>query len=186
MQTEVTIRYKTIRYLTVWNHYGISMLWIDKRYWTICSTVKLIWLPFDSGWFRRSSSYLASRKSSRPPNRDDILAIILRCKREKTFTRISSSSLLLRNDFSLYQIDFSLCWIGIRCVSQSTSICVETTLYKNERKPLKSVLDCIAHTRTMRCTLGLIQHGGRVMQKNVLVPYIIGVLIKEITLLLEN
>ena len=122
--------------------------------------MKLIWLPFDSGWFRRSSSYLASRKSSRPPNRDDILAIILRCKREKTFTRISSSSLLLRNDFSLCQID-------LKCVSKLTFVCVETTLYQNERKPLKSVPDFIA--RMMGCTVGLIQHGRWVTRKDVFV-----------------
>ena len=85
----------------------------------------------------------------------------------------------------------------IRYKVDSMQSCVESTLdvYRNrlpfvskllciESKPLKSVPDCIAHM--MRCTLGLIQHGGRVMQKSVLVPYIIGVLIKEIALLLEN
>ena len=84
---------------------------------------------------------------------------------------ISSSSLLLQNNFSLYWIDFSLCWIDFRCVSKLTSICVETTLYRNNM---------------MRCTLESIQHGRRVTRKNVLVSYIIGVLHckKKITLLL--
>ena len=75
--------------------------------------------------------------------------------------------------------------------------CVESTLdvYRNrlpfvskllciESKPPQSIPDCIAHM--MRCTLGSIQHGRRVTQKSVLVPYIIEVLIKEIALLLEN
>ena len=77
------------------------------------------------------------------------------------------------------EIDFHLCRIEFRCVSKSTSICVETTLYRNKRKPLKSVPDGIAHT--MGCTLGstLWQTGG---VKDVLVSYITGVLIKEITL----
>ena len=48
----------------------------------------------------------------------------------------------------------------------SKRLCIETSV-----KPLKSVPDCIAHT--MRCTLGTIQHGRGVTQKNILVSYII-------------
>ena len=69
----------------------------------------------------------------------------------KAFTGhdISSSSLLLWNDFSLYQINCI-------CVSKSNSICVKMTLHRKEFKPLKSMPDCIAHI--MRYTLGSIQH----------------------------
>ena len=96
------------------------------------------------------------------------------CEHQKTFTGI----------FVLVHFFFSLRRIDLRCVSNSTSIGVEMTLYRNERKPLKSVPDFIA--RMMGCTLGLIQHGGQVTRKDVLVSYKIGVLMKEITLLLEN
>ena len=89
---------------------------------------------------------------------------------------ISSSSRFLRKDFSLYRISF-------RCVSKSTFICVETTLYWIKCKPLKSIPDCIAHT--MQCTLALIQHGGGLTWNNVLVSNISGVLIQKIILLLD-
>ena len=61
----------------------------------------------------------------------------MRCKdvsvRCKDFNwDVSFSSLLLSNNFSLNQNDFG-------CLSESTSMCVEMTLYRNERKPLKSV-----------------------------------------------
>ena len=56
-------------------------------------------------------------------------------------TCISASSLLLWNGFSFYRIDLCLCQIDLRCVSKSTSICVETTLYRNKRTvPLKCKL----------------------------------------------
>ena len=59
-----------------------------------------------------------------------------------------------------------ICFVReIKCASKSTSICVYTALYGNERKLLKSVPYCIAHT--MRCTLGSIQHGGWVTRKNI-------------------
>ena len=97
------------------------------------------------------------------------------CEHQKTFTGI----------FVLVHFFFSLRRIDLRCVSKSTSICVETTLYPNERKPLKSVKDFIA--RMMGCTLGSIQHGGQVTQKDVLVSYKIGALMKEIMkMLVEN
>ena len=67
----------------------------------------------------------------------------------------------------------------------SLSLSLSVYLYWRDCKPLKSIPDCIAHT--MQCTLGSIQHGGRLTQKNVLVSFIIiGLLIKEITLLLEK
>ena len=44
----------------------------------------------------------------------------------------------------LYPTEFSLCRIDLRCLSKSTSICVETTLYQNKSKPLKSVPDSTA------------------------------------------
>ena len=107
---------------------------------------RFFWLPFESGWFqRRSSSYSASIKSFETPRRtwffsfwDGILSINsyhMRYEYEKTFTgiHISASSLLLWNDFSLYRIDLRLCRIDLRCISKSTSICVETTLYGNKR-----------------------------------------------------
>ena len=93
-------------------------------------------------------------------------------------TCISASSLLLWNDFSLYWVDFSLYRIDFRCVSKSTSVCVETTLYWNKRTPFKSIPDCIAHM--MRCTLGSIEHGGRVTWKNVIASYIIVGLSKKL------
>ena len=40
------IWYKTLRYLTAWNYYRISTLRLAKWYWMICSTVRLVWLPF--------------------------------------------------------------------------------------------------------------------------------------------
>ena len=47
---------------------------------------------------------------------------------------ISSSVLFLWNDFSLY-------WIDFRCVSKSTSICVEMTLYlKSSQTALHNVM----------------------------------------------
>ena len=61
----------------------------------------------------------------------------------------SYCSLFLWNDFSLYRIDF-------RCALKMTSICVETTLYRNKPKPLKSIPHCIVHM--MRCTLGSMIH----------------------------
>ena len=144
------------------------------------------------GWFqRRSSSYSASVRSCETSRQTwffsfwgDILSIHsyhMRCGHEKTFTGIHVFLLvhfLLWEDFSLYRIDFSLGRVNFGCESKLTSICVETTLYWNKRKPLKSVPHYIAHT--MPCTLGSIQHGGRVTWKNVTVSYIIVVLSKKL------
>lgn len=49
---------------------------------------------------------------------------------------------------------------------------------------LRSIPDCIAHT--MRCTLEFIQDGRQVTRNDALAPYVIGVPIREITLLLEK
>ena len=67
--------------------------------------------------------------------------------------------------------------MDFRCVLRSTSICGKM------RDPGNKV-DFIACT--MGCTLRSIQHGRQVTRKDFLVSYIIGVLIKELTLLLEN
>ena len=116
MQTEVTIQYKTLRYLAVWNHYRISRLAIDKRYWTICSTVRWVWLPFESGWFQRKrSSHSVSGKSSKT----NMIFLLLRWHSFDFHWGISSSSLLLwTTSVKLYQVDFSLCRINFRCVSK--------------------------------------------------------------------
>ena len=92
-------------------------------------------------------------------------------------TCISARSLLLWHDFSLCRIDFSLCRIDFRCVSKSTSICVEMTLYRNKRT-LQIHPRLYAHT--MQCTLGSIQHGRRMTRKNVIASYIIVVLSKKL------
>ena len=75
------------------------MLRINKWCWTICSTVKFVWLTFESGWFQRwSSSYSAGVKSFETSRQtwlfsfwDGILSINsyhMQCEHEKTFTGI--------------------------------------------------------------------------------------------------
>ena len=128
--------------------------------------------PSNQAGFREEVQRIQqAEKVLRPPHKHDFspsgmtffrsIAINYTIRTWKDFhLDICSSSLLLRNDFSLCQID-------LKCVSKLTFVCVETTLYQNERKPLKSVPDFIA--RMMGCTVGLIQHGRWVTRKDVFV-----------------
>ena len=129
MQTEDSTQYKTIRYLAAWNYYRISMLRIAKHYWTICSTVRLSWLPSELGWLRRRSlAYSASGKSNETSRQTysfspsglkffQSIAITCDAKMKRLSLGYSSSSLL----FSLYRIDF-ICVLKWLCIETSANL----------------------------------------------------------------
>ena len=108
--------------------------------------MRFVWLPFESGWFqRRTSLYSASIKSFETSKGTwffsfchGILSINsyhMRCEGEKTFTEIHVF-LLVHFCFETASVCIkliSVCPIDLRCVSKSTPISVETTLYRNKR-----------------------------------------------------
>ena len=98
---------------------------IGKWYWTICSTVRLDWLPFKSGWFQRLSlSHSASRKSSKT-------------SRQTSFCSFWDDSLLIDSNHAMRTwkdfhwdifIPVHFCYEMTLVCIKLISVCVESTL----------------------------------------------------------
>ena len=124
MQTEVTIRNKTLRYLAVWNHHRIPFLELTSdtgRFVPLWGLSDFLWNR--AGFSEEVYGIQLAEKVLRIPDKHDfslsgmmvfwLIAIIC----DANIKRLLLGYLvLLWSDVSLYQIDFSLCWIDFRCV----------------------------------------------------------------------